>query len=260
LRIDLVQAATKNLTTTATNTMANINASYQMAIYTFDVTLNTIQALTSSMTTAASAANNIQLLEVCYNNHMSCSGSGAGDNDMDTDFDQAMYKINNIMPNPGSGTKTAGDTPQEVLFIVTDGVNDACVQTSPANSYSGGGCREQYYMNYANASGNTYSAPGGADWCSTVKGRGIRIAVLYTTYVPMISPPLSGYNSSWYKNFMGSGNGISSFISATNDQAATSLQSCASPGLFYEVQNDGDISAALAGLFNAAVQSAYLAK
>jgi Flp pilus assembly protein TadG len=249
LRVDLVQAAAKNLTTTATNTMANINASYKMAIYTFDVTLNTIQALTSSMTTAASAANNIKLLEVCYNNHMSCSGSGAGDNDMDTDFDQAMYKINNIMPNPGSGTSTAGDTPQEVLFIVTDGVNDACVSTSPANSYTGGGCREQYYMNYANASGNTYAAPGGADWCSTIKNRGIRIAVLYTTYT-----------SSWYRDFMGSGKGISTFINATTDQAATSLQTCASPGLFYEVQNDGDISAALSALFNMAVQSAYLSR
>jgi hypothetical protein len=115
-------------------------------------------------------------------------------------------------------------------------------------------------MNYANASGNTYAAPGGADWCTTVKNRGIRIAVLYTTYVPMISPPLTNYNSSWYKNFMGAGQGISSFINATTDQAATSLQSCASPGLFYEVQNDGDISAALGALFNMAVQSAYLSR
>jgi len=260
LRIDLVQKAAKDLTTTATNTMANINAAYQMAIYTFDVTLNTIQSLTSNMTTAGNATNNIKLLEVCYNNRLSCSGSGNGDNDMDTDFDQAMYKINNIMPNPGSGTNTAGDTPQEVLFIVTDGVNDACVNTSPANSYSGGGCREQYYMNYANAAGNTYAAPGGNDWCTTIKNRGIRIAVLYTTYVPMISPPLSNYNSSWYKNFMGAGKGISTFINATTDQAATSLQNCASAGLFYEVQNDGDISAALSSLFNMAVQSAYLSR
>ncbi len=271
LRIDLVTDAAKNLTTTATQTMSNTNASYQMAIYTFDVTLNTIQTITSNMTTAGnSAANKISLLQVCYNNVLydstdaGCSApsgmSGLGNNDMDSDFDQAMYKINNIMPNPGSGTKTAGDTPQEVLFIVTDGVNDACVQTSPANSYSGGGCREQYYMNYANASGNTYAAPGGNDWCSTIKNRGIRIAVLYTTYVPMISPPLTGYNSSWYKNFMGSGSGISTFINASTDQAATSLQTCASPGLYYEVQNDGDISAALSALFNMAVQSAYLSR
>ena len=29
-----------------------------------------------------------------------------------------------MMPNPGKGTNVAGDTPQEVLFIVTDGVED----------------------------------------------------------------------------------------------------------------------------------------
>jgi hypothetical protein len=241
-----------------------------MAIYTFDVTLNTIQTLTSSMSTAQSSTSNIKLLEVCYNNTLystsvtGCSPpsgmSGQGNNDMDTDFDQAMYKINNIMPNPGSGTNSAGDTPQEVLFIVTDGVNDACVSHSPANSYTGGGCREQYYMDYPNVSTNTYAAPGGNDWCTTVKNRGIRIAVLYTQYVPMISPPLTGYTSSWYKNFMGAGAGISTFINATKDQAYSSLQACASPGLFYEVSNDGDISSALSGLFVTAVQSAYLSR
>ena len=28
------------------------------------------------------------------------------------------------MPNPGNGTNQTGDKPQEVLFIVTDGVED----------------------------------------------------------------------------------------------------------------------------------------
>ena len=259
LRIDLVKTAAQNLTTTASTTMANTNAAYQMAIYTFDVKLNTIQALTSSMSTAKTSAGNIAVLEICYNNRLSCSATGTGDNDMDTDFDQAMSKVNNIMPNPGSGTNTAGDTPQEVLFLVTDGVEDAC-ETPAANPTTFTSCREQYYMNYINGSGNTYAPPTGEDWCTAVKNRGIRIAVLYTTYVPMISPPLTGYNSSWYKNFMGSGNGISAFISNTQDQAAAALQACASPGLYTEVQNDGDISGALANLFNAAVETAYLLK
>ncbi len=230
--------------TTASTTENSTTASYKMAIYTFDVALNTIQTLTSSLTTAQSSAGNIKLLEVCTNNHLVC---GTGNNDMDTDYDNAMNKINNIMPDPGSGTNAKGDSPQEVLFIVTDGVEDAC-ESPTLNSYSGGGCREQYYMN------------ADKDWCSTVKSRGIRIAVLYTTYVPMISPPLSNYNSGWYSSFDGNGAGISNFINATQDQAATELQNCASPGLYYEVQNDGDISTALSSLFNAAVQSAYLSK
>ena len=32
--------------------------------------------------------------------------------------------LQRVMPNPGTGTNEAGDTPQEVLFIVTDGVED----------------------------------------------------------------------------------------------------------------------------------------
>ena len=199
LRIDLVQAAAKNLMSSAQTTMANTTSAYRMAIYTFDIAVNTIQKLTSNLTTAANSTSNIQLLEVCYNNHVSCSSSSTRyDNDMDTDFDQAMSTINTTMPDPGSGTNTTGDTPQEVLFLVTDGVEDAYECTSTKNSYTNGGCREQWYMNYPNASGNTYSAPGGSDWCTTIKNRGIRIAVLYTTYVPMISPPLErNYTSSW---------------------------------------------------------------
>ena len=261
LRIDLVQQAASALMDKASQTEANTNAAYEMAVYTFDVALNTIQALTSNLATAKTSTGNIKMLEVCYNNHLTCN---TNNNDMDTDFDLAMSKINGIMPNPGSGTNANGDTPQEVLFLVTDGVEDACKSNPTKNSYNGGGCREQWYMNFINGPGNQYAAPGGLDWCTTVKNRGIRIAVLYTTYVPMLAQPsgpmANGYNDGWYLNFGGNGKGIKSFITSQNDQAATSLQSCASPGLFSEVQNGGDISAALNNLFDIAVQSAYLAR
>jgi hypothetical protein len=42
LRIDNLRQAAKDLMTTATNTMATNNATYRMAIYTFDVAFNTI--------------------------------------------------------------------------------------------------------------------------------------------------------------------------------------------------------------------------
>lgn len=245
LRIDLVQTAAANLMSAAQTKESQTNATYRMAIYTFDVAFNTIQALTSNLTTAANAAkSNINLLTVCNNNYLVC---GTLNNDVDTDYDNAMTNINSVMPNPGQGTNAKGDSPQEVLFLVTDGVEDAC-ETPTLNSYSGGGCREQWYMN------QDY------DWCTAIKNRGIRIAVLYTTYVPMVSPPLTSYNSGWYTNFDGAGAGIVSFISASQDQAATALQACASPNLFYEVQNDGNISAALSELFQIVVQTARLTK
>ncbi len=87
------------------------------------------------------------------------------------------------------------------------------------------------------------------DWCTAIKNRGIRIAVLYTEYLAI---PTNG----WYQNFDGSGNGVSSFQS----QIAANMQSCATPGLFFDADVDADISAAMSALFQSAVKTAYLAK
>jgi hypothetical protein len=130
-----------------------------------------------------------------------------------------MSGINGTMPAPGSGTGVSGDKPQEVLFLVTDGVEDEMV----------GGSRRQSLMSNS--------------WCTTIKNRGIRIAVLYTAYLPLPT-------NAWYN----------SYISPFQPNIASTLQTCASPGLYYQVQTGGDISAALASLFQYAVQSAYLSK
>ena len=233
LRIDLLQQAAQNLMSTAQSTENSNQASYRMAISTFDYYFNTLQTLTSNLSKAENAAGNISLLQVYTKNYVT---SSQFNHDEDTDYDSAMSSINSLMPDPGSGTNNAGDTPQEVLFLVTDGVEDEC-QSPTLNAYRTGGCRQQYLMN-----SNT-------DWCSAIKNRGIRIAVLYTEYLPLPT-------SSWYVDFDGEGAGISSF----QPQIATQLQSCASPGLYYQVASGGDISAALANLFNSAVQSSYLTK
>jgi hypothetical protein len=89
-------------------------------------------------------------------------------------------------------------------------------------------------------------------WCTTVKNRGIRIAVLYTEYLAL---PTDG----WYLNYDGTaGGGIAPFNSPgpSTGLIATNLQSCASPGLFYDVQTGGDITAALNNLFLLVVASA----
>ena len=219
LRIDNLRTAAENLATTAKTTEQNSTASYQMAIYTFDVGFNTIAAMTSNLSTVSTDAANISQLEV-YDN---CCGDNLTATDVkddeDTNFANALTKINTTMPNPGSGTSTKGDTPQEVLFLVTDGVEDEDV--------SGG--RVLSVINTAN--------------CTTIKNRGIRIAVLYTEYLPL--PTNNFYNQ---------------YIAPFQGNIGTVLQSCASPGLYYEVTTGGDISAALADLFDLAVQSAYLSK
>jgi Flp pilus assembly protein TadG len=208
LRMDLLTQAVQNLMGTAQSTATSNNSTYRAGIYTFNIGFNTITPLTSSLSAAQSQAANIQLYEVPYQNWS---------NDAITNYTDAMTQINTIMPNPGGGTRSAGDTPQEVLFIVTDGVEDEMVN----------GSRVQSLMS--------------PSYCTTIKNRGIRIAVLYTTYLPLPT-------NSWYN----------SYIKPFQTQIGPTLQSCASPGLYFQVSTDQDISNALAQLFNIAVETAHL--
>jgi len=82
-------------------------------------------------------------------------------------------------------------------------------------------------------------------WCTTVKNRGIRIAVLYTEYLQL--PTNSWYNQ-WIAPF--------DTPDPSTSEIATNLKQCASPGLFYDVQSGGDITAALNALFQLVVATA----
>jgi Flp pilus assembly protein TadG len=212
-RIQNLNTATQSLMDNATTTEQSYKSTYRMAIYTFNTGgTNTITALTSSLSTAKSLAANIDVLQVYQNNMLT---SGNANSDEDTDFEAAMSDINATMPNPGTGM--AGSTPQEVLFIVSDGVDDSNV----------GGSRNQALFNTAT--------------CTTVKNRGIRIAVLYTTYLPLPT-------NSWYNTY----------IAPFQPQIAGNMQKCASPGLFFQVSTDQDISAAMQALFLQTVATARL--
>lgn len=215
LRMDLVRQAASDLMTTAQNTENQNKAVYRMGIYTFDVAVTTIQTLTSSLNTAKTSSGNITMLEVYSQNHLV---QGTNNNDEDTDFEGALTSLNNTMPTPGNGSNVNGDTPQEVLFLVTDGVNDKVVSGT-----------------------RTYTIS--TNLCTTIKNRGIRIAVLYTVYLPLPT-------DSWYN----------SYIKPIQNNIGPTLQSCASPGLYFAVQTGGDISGALSALFEQAVQSAYLSQ
>ena len=226
-RIQNMNTATQSLMTTASTMEVSNNVTYQMAIYTFNYSgTNTIQALTSDLTAAQNAAQGINVLEVYGNNYLTSTNDN---NDTDTDFDTAMQQMNTIMPNPGTGA--ANSTPQEVLFLVTDGVEDK-VDTTCSEPLSGSRCQQ----------------PFDTIWCTTMKGRGILIAVLYTEYLPL---PASGVGSnSWYNTW----------IAPFQSQIGPNMQSCASPGLFFQVTTDGDITAAMNALFLRAVATARLSQ
>ncbi len=243
-RIENMASATSSLMSTASQMMTANSATcpngpgcYEMAIFTFDVqgstnnqcsstSIQTIYAPScapsSNLSAAQSAAGGINVLEVCSNNYLTCSDNN---NDTDTDFETAMNAINQIMPDPGSGT--SGSTAQEVLFLVTDGVDDETNSSSCSQTLDGSRCQQPF---------NT-------SWCTTVKNRGIRIAVLYTEYLPL---PTNAWYNDWVAPFQ--------------SQIGPNMQSCASPGLFFQVTTDGDITAAMQTLFQQAVSTARLSQ
>jgi len=220
-RMQNLASATQSLMSTAAATEGANTTQYQMAIYTFaNNGLNTVQALTSNMTTAQQAAGTINVLPVYKNNWLTSTNNNS---DMDTNFETAMSQISTIMPNPGLGTPTS--TPQEVLFIVSDGVDDESNSTTCSKALSGSRCQQPF---------NTTQ-------CTTIKNRGIQIAVLYTEYLPLPT-------NTWYNNW----------ISPFQSQIGPNMQSCASPGMFFSVTTDGDITAAMQALFAQAIATARL--
>jgi Flp pilus assembly protein TadG len=220
-RIQNVAKATAALMTTASQTEAQTNAQYRMAIYTFNTAMNTIQTLTSNLSTAATAAQGIDVQLVYQNNWLTKTNQN---NDTDTNFTTPMQQINGIMPNPGTGL--AGSSPQEVLFLVTDGVEDK-VFASCSEPKSGTRCQQ----------------PFDTSWCTTIKNRGIFIAVLYTEYLPLPT-------NSWYNQW----------VAPFQNQISPNIKSCATPGLFFQITTDGDITAAMAALFQTAITEARLAQ
>lgn len=203
------------------------NTTYKAAIYTFDYNLNTVQTLTSP-STAGTQISNIQLLTV---DHQNCVTTSVCNTDFGTDISGALTSLNNIMPNPGSGTNQSGDTPQEVIFLVTDGVEDKLIAKTascdPNATYplptAGTQVRCQQPLNTA--------------ICDTIKAKKVRIAILYTEYLQLAD--------GWYNSHISQFNNPSS----STGTIAQRLKSCASPGLFANVQTGGDISTALTNLF-----------
>lgn len=217
MRIDVVRQATQSLMDMATAATV-VPAQFRMAIYTFGSSCNgtaltTITALTSSLSSAKTAANAIDLMSTPYQNYNS---------DQCTDYDNILAAMNNTIPTPGSGMSSA---PQKFLFFVSDGVADAYYPTSCSQKTTGGRCQEPL----------TIAA------CTAMKNRGIQIAVLYTTYLPL---PTNAWYNSWIAPF--------------SSQIPTNMQSCASPGFYFEVSPTQGVSSAMTALFQKAVAQARL--
>jgi Flp pilus assembly protein TadG len=225
-RIDVLRTATQQLMDTAAATQTYASQ-FRMAIYDFGASASTaglraLFSLSSSLTSAKTAAGNIDLMTVRGQNE---------NNDQDTQYTNIFPAMNSAISNPGTG---ASGSPLKYLFFVSDGVADE-YNTSCLKPKSGQRCQ----------------SPINPALCTTIKNRGIKIAVLYTTYLAL--PTNSWYNS-WIAPF-----NAGPFGPSPNSEIANSMAACASPGLFFEVSPTQGISEAMNALFQKAVSDARIA-
>lgn len=226
-RIDVLRTATQSLMDMAATTQT-YSSQFRMAIYDFGASASTaglraLFSLSGSLSSAKTAAGNIDLMTVNGQNE---------NNDQDTQFTTIMPAINLAISTPGAGTSGA---PMKYLFFVSDGVADeynpaSCIKTTT----SSGRCQ----------------SPLNTALCTTIKARGIKIAVLYTTYLAL--PTNSWYNS-WIAPF-----NTGPYGPSPNSQIAKNMESCASPDLYFEVSPTQGISEAMNALFQKAVADARI--
>lgn len=220
MRIDVLRSATQQLMDTASSLETTSNQ-FRVAIYTLGASassagLTTISHLTPNLSRARSEAADIDLMTV----------RGQNENlDQDTNYNSALTAMQYKIHHPGTGESPASR--KEVLFFVTDGVADEADPTFCSGPTLNGRCQE----------------PINDSLCTALKQRGISIAVLYTTYLPL---PTNDWYNTW--------------ISPFADKIAPAMKSCASPGLYFEVSPTQGIAEAMNALFLKTVAEARITK
>lgn len=221
MRIDVMRTATQQLMDTAESTQT-VKDQYRTAIYTFgascpSVGVSRITSVTPDLAKAKSAAKVIDLMTIEKQGYY---------NDQCTNSDRTLSAIDKEMPAPGDGSERS--KPQKILFLVTDGVADANNPGSCSEPLTGGTrCQE----------------PMDVSFCQAIKDRGIKIAVLYTTYLPL---PTNDWYNKWLAPFQ--------------SQIGPNMEKCATPGLFFEVSPTQGIPEAMTALFKRTVAYARLTK
>ncbi|UIK07317.1 TadE/TadG family type IV pilus assembly protein [Neorhizobium galegae] len=221
IRIDVVAEATKTLMKTATDTQT-VPGQFRMAAYTFgeraqDAQLFKVAELNENLTTVGAATEKIKLMSIPKQNYNS---------DQQTSFDDALTRIGDEILSkpayglPGNGTSKADR--QKIVFLVADGVGD---------SYKPNGCTSEEGL--VTKTAGRCIEPIDTKFCQKLKEKNIRIAVLYTTYLPLHS------NEFWKK-----------WVEPFDDSISTKMKECASPGYFFEVSLEQGIADAMNTLFH----------
>jgi len=210
LRIDVVSKAAQNLFDKAAS-MRLHDGQFRMALYSFGAKaeahkLTAVAPLSADLEAGKAMAATIDLMTTPKQNY---------DNDKQSSFDTIFAGLNDAIPTPGTGESAASR--QQIAFIVSDGVADQTKAkcTEPVIADQGNRCQE----------------PIDPKICKALKDRGVKVAVLYTTYQPV--------NESWYNKW----------IHPFHSKIATKMEECATPGYFFEVGPSSGIAEAMEALF-----------
>ncbi len=217
LRLDAVAYAVQQLLATAQET-ETIPNQFGVGLYPFIANMQTYQALTTNLSTVTAAAGN--LTSLIDNGNPSGLGSGG------THFENALPALNNVVTSVGDGSGPSSYKP--FVFMVTDGAQD-----------------NQYQLGNGNWSGSNSATTLAQANCTTLKNRGITLAVLYVPYVPIPNPTTIWNDEDGYAN-------------ANISDIPPSLEACASPGFFFTASTPTDITNAMQAMFAQSLQAARL--
>ena len=248
LRADAVGYAVNAVLSEASTTESSDGVSDQFQVGLFPFIQNLCTAgpnssnscavgLTTSLTGATItnfAADLANLLDTGTNSTL---GSGG------THFENALSEMNSFITSIGTGASSSNALPY--VFLVTDGSQD--YQTQWNGSWSSQNWTATANVPYQNSA--TVMPPNSessSNYCTTMKKRGITIAILYIPY-GTIADPNSGF-----------ANNEDGYANANIANIPSSLQSCASPNFFYTANTPTDIQNALVTMFEQAVSTAHI--
>jgi Flp pilus assembly protein TadG len=213
LRIDALRNATSQLISTAIAKEAVANQ-FRIGVYTFANTVTTVSDLTTNLSAVQTLINAIALPVT----------------DLGTQIGDAVdWLSQNKVTASGTGAR---NSPLKWVILVTDGVEDQAFNYTPGN-----------YDNLLSPVGSWYGTPYSAvmhsDACTSLKNKGVTVAVLYTQYGTL------------------SDTRYTQMVAPFANNIATALQACASsPQLFVQAYDATQINAAMQQIFALALAKA----
>ena len=217
LRIGAVQSATTQLVQTLINYQAQqtVPNLYKVAVYSFANTVTTLSPLTSDLSGIPTAIGNL----------------GLPNTDISTQIADAVDWLNSnvVTMQSGNGTK---DSPYIFVFLVTDGVEDRLDAYVPGNY-------DDLTPPVGDWDGNDVTSVMDTTPCTSLRSKAT-LAVLYTSYDPMIDP------DGRYVDM----------VAPFQSNIGPTLQSCASPNFFFQADSAADINNQLQNMLAAALQKA----